>query len=169
MPMRLQRLCVSIVLFRFILLMPRALDHPGSEPAPPCSAGKYASYRSRGKVPFRSMMRFRWRLQHNHNLLAARTDIQQNQAEETTANLRPNPVLLGDSQFLPIFQPSQFSADYIDNTAQFDLGVSYLFERGKKRQHRLQAAKDRDGRKPVPGCRQRTQSRLQCCFAVHQC
>jgi cobalt-zinc-cadmium efflux system outer membrane protein len=81
-------------------------------------------------------------LQHNHTLLAARTVIQQNQAEETTANLRPNPVLLGDSQFLPVFQPSQFSADYLDNTAQFDLGVSYLFERGKKRQHRLQAAKD---------------------------
>jgi outer membrane protein, heavy metal efflux system len=81
-------------------------------------------------------------LQHNHNLLAARTTIQQNEAAETTANLRPNPVILGDSQFLPLFQPGQFSADYIDNTAQFDLGVSYLFERGKKRQHRLQAAKD---------------------------
>jgi cobalt-zinc-cadmium efflux system outer membrane protein len=81
-------------------------------------------------------------LQHNHSLLAARTTIQQNEAEETTANLRPNPVLLGDAQFLPIFQPSNFSTDYIDNTAQFDLGVSYLFERGKKRQHRLQAAKD---------------------------
>jgi cobalt-zinc-cadmium efflux system outer membrane protein len=81
-------------------------------------------------------------LQHNHNLLAARTTIQQSEAEETTANLRPNPVLIGDSQFLPVFQPSQFSSDYIDNSAQFDLGVSYLFERGKKRQHRLQAAKD---------------------------
>ncbi len=81
-------------------------------------------------------------LEHNHNLLAARTTIQQNEAEEITANLRPDPVLLGDSQFLPIFQPSNFSADYLDNTAQFDLGVSYLFERGKKRQHRLQAAKD---------------------------
>src|SRR5277367_6856563 len=81
-------------------------------------------------------------LQHNHNLLAARTTIQQSEAEETTANLRPNPVLIGDAQFLPIFQPSNFSADYIDNIAQFDLGVSYLFERGKKRQHRLQAAKD---------------------------
>ena len=34
-------------------------------------------------------------LQHNHNLLAARTTIQQNQAEEITANLRPDPVLLG--------------------------------------------------------------------------
>jgi len=81
-------------------------------------------------------------LQHNHALLAARTTIQQNQAEETTANLRPNPVLLGDSQFLPVFQPTQFSSDWLDNTAQFDLGVSYLFERGQKRQHRLQAAKD---------------------------
>lgn len=81
-------------------------------------------------------------LQHNHSLIAARTVIQQDQAEETTANLRPNPVVMGDSQFLPVFQPSQFSADYLDNTAQFDLGLSYLFERGQKRQHRLQAAKD---------------------------
>jgi len=84
----------------------------------------------------------RMALEHNHTLLAARTQIQQSQAEETTANLRPNPVLLGDSQFLPVFQPSQFSSDYLDNTAQFDLGVSYLFERGRKRQHRLQAARD---------------------------
>ena len=81
-------------------------------------------------------------LAHNHNLLAARTTIQQNEAEEITANLRPDPVLLGDTQFLPIFQPSSFSSDYLNNTAQFDLGVSYLFERGKKRQNRLQAAKD---------------------------
>jgi cobalt-zinc-cadmium efflux system outer membrane protein len=84
----------------------------------------------------------RMALEHNHNLLAARTTIQQNQAEEITANLRPDPVLLGDSQFLPIFQPSNFSSDYIDNIAQFDVGLSYLFERGKKRQHRLQAARD---------------------------
>jgi len=81
-------------------------------------------------------------LTHNHNLLAARTAIEQSQAEEITANLRPDPVLMGDSQFLPIFQPSNFSSDYIDNTAQFDLGVSYLFERGKKRQNRVQVAKD---------------------------
>ena len=48
------------------------------------------------------------------------TTIQQSQAEEVTANLRPDPVLMGDSQFLPIFQPSQFSSDYLDNPAQFD-------------------------------------------------
>jgi cobalt-zinc-cadmium efflux system outer membrane protein len=81
-------------------------------------------------------------LEHNHNLLAARTTIPQSEAEETTANLRPNPVLIGDAQFLPIFNWDQFDAAYTNSSAQFDLGISYLFERGKKRQHRLQAAKD---------------------------
>jgi cobalt-zinc-cadmium efflux system outer membrane protein len=81
-------------------------------------------------------------LQHNHALQAARTTILQNQAQETTANLRPNPTLSWDSQFFPLFSPSQFSADYLENQAQFDLGIGYLFERGKKRQHRLQAARD---------------------------
>jgi cobalt-zinc-cadmium efflux system outer membrane protein len=81
-------------------------------------------------------------LKHNHSLQAARTTILQNQAQEITANLRPNPTLLGDTQFLPFFQPSEFSGTYLDNNAQFDVGVSYLFERGKKRQRRLQAAKD---------------------------
>jgi outer membrane protein, heavy metal efflux system len=81
-------------------------------------------------------------LQHNHTLLAERTTIQQNQAQEITANLRPNPVLLGDALFVPFFQPSDLTATYTDNLLEFDLGISYLFERGKKRQHRLQAAKD---------------------------
>ena len=81
-------------------------------------------------------------LRHNHNLLAARTMIEQSQDAEVTANLRPNPVLLGDALFIPFFQPSDFNSAFMDNAAEFDLGVSYLFERGRKRQHRLQAAKD---------------------------
>ncbi len=71
-----------------------------------------------------------------------RSTILQSQAEETTANLRPNPTLGLDAQFLPIFQPNQFSSEYIDQQAQFDAGLGYLFERGKKRQHRLKAAQD---------------------------
>jgi cobalt-zinc-cadmium efflux system outer membrane protein len=81
-------------------------------------------------------------LKHNHSLQAARTMILQNQAAEITANLRPNPTLSGDTQFLPLFTPSDFNSNYLDNNAQFDVGLGYLFERGKKRQHRLQAAKD---------------------------
>jgi outer membrane protein, heavy metal efflux system len=81
-------------------------------------------------------------LQRNHALQAQRTMILQNQAQEITANLRPNPVISWDSQFFPLFNPGQFSASYLENQAQFDFGIGYLFERGKKRQHRLQAAKD---------------------------
>ena len=81
-------------------------------------------------------------IQHNHSLLAARTTILQNQANEITANLRPNPVLSFDSQFFPLFHPGAFNTDYLANNAQFDLGLGYLFERGRKRQHRLEAARD---------------------------
>ena len=81
-------------------------------------------------------------VQHNHALQAARSTVLQNQALETTANLRPNPTLSWDAQFLPIFEPSKFSADYLDSQAQFDLGFGYTFEIGGKRQHRLRAARD---------------------------
>src|ERR1039457_1397970 len=81
-------------------------------------------------------------LAHNHSLKATRTLILQNQEQEITANLRPNPTLNFDSQFLPIFQPSDFSADALSEVQQFDAGIGYLFERGRKRQHRLQAARD---------------------------
>ncbi len=79
-------------------------------------------------------------LAHNHALLAARTTISQSHAEEITANLRPNPVFGADVVGLPQ-EPSDFTADNI-NQAEFDIGVGYLFERGKKRQHRLKAAQD---------------------------
>ncbi len=81
-------------------------------------------------------------LKHSHTLLALRTTILQNQAQEITANLRPNPTINGDAQFIPLFNPSNFTSTYLDNDAQFDLGIGYLFERGLKRQHRLAAAKD---------------------------
>src|SRR5271157_3220797 len=79
---------------------------------------------------------------NNPTLQANRTLISQNKEQEVTANLRPNPVLTWDAQYLPLFSPDLWSSNYVDNTAQFDLGVGYLFERGRKRQHRLQAARD---------------------------
>jgi outer membrane protein, heavy metal efflux system len=81
-------------------------------------------------------------LAHNHSIKAARTLILQNQAQEITANLRPNPVLGADAQFIPIFNPSDFSSEDLDLAQQFDIGLSYLFERGHKRQSRLRAAQD---------------------------
>jgi outer membrane protein, heavy metal efflux system len=81
-------------------------------------------------------------LQHDHALAAARTTILQNQAQEITANLRPNPVISWDSQFFPLFHPEEFGTNYLNTQAQFDIGIGYLFERGRKRQHRLEAARD---------------------------
>jgi cobalt-zinc-cadmium efflux system outer membrane protein len=81
-------------------------------------------------------------LLHNHSIKATRTLILQNQAQEITANLRPNPTLGADTQFIPFFSPQDFSGDNLNNTQQFDIGVGYLFERGHKRQRRLQAARD---------------------------
>jgi cobalt-zinc-cadmium efflux system outer membrane protein len=81
-------------------------------------------------------------LAHNHSLKATRTLILQNQAQEITANLRPNPTFGVDTQFVPFFSPQDFSGENLDETQQFDVGISYLFERGHKRQRRLQAARD---------------------------
>jgi outer membrane protein, heavy metal efflux system len=80
--------------------------------------------------------------QHNHNLLATRTTIQQSEAQEVTANLRPNPTLFTDWEYLPFFTPSSWSKDYLHDSTEADLGLSYLFERGRKREARYQAAKD---------------------------
>jgi outer membrane protein, heavy metal efflux system len=79
---------------------------------------------------------------NNPTLQAQQTLISQNQEQEVTANLRPNPTLTWDAQYIPIFTPDLFSSSYIDNTAEFDVGIGYLFERGHKRQHRLEAARD---------------------------
>ena len=137
--MRFRRLCLPLLLTVWPCFeIAGAQTTPAQTPSPPAQT----LAQKPGAVTITLDDAIQMALRHNHNLLAARTTIQQSEAEETTANLRPNPVLLGDAQFLPIFQPSQFSSDYIDNTAQFDLGLSYLFERGKKRQHRLQAARD---------------------------
>jgi len=90
-------------------------------------------------------------VQHNHNMLAMMTTIQQAEAEEITANLRPNPTLFADWEYLPLgapahqnpnLYPNVSTNDYLNNNTEGDIGLSYLIERGKKRQHRLQAAKD---------------------------
>jgi len=83
-------------------------------------------------------------IQHNHSLQAARTTIQQSQAAEITANLRPNPTFFTDWEYLPVFSPPQGTsvADYLQASTEGDIGLSYLIERGKQRARRLKAAKD---------------------------
>jgi cobalt-zinc-cadmium efflux system outer membrane protein len=91
-------------------------------------------------------------MQHNHNMIAMRTTIQQSEAEEITQGLRPNPSVFADWEYLPIFgspasqnpglYAGQPTSEYLHNNTEADLGLSYLFERGGKRLDRLQAQKD---------------------------
>jgi cobalt-zinc-cadmium efflux system outer membrane protein len=91
-------------------------------------------------------------LQHNHNLLAAQTTIPQDESLEVQANLRPNPVFFTDWEYLPLapindqnsrlYPPGYTLGQYLHDNTEGDLGLSYLFERGNKRQHRLKAAQD---------------------------
>jgi cobalt-zinc-cadmium efflux system outer membrane protein len=141
---------VRIAILAFLACLARGADAQDSpqQPQPAQAASSQASPQNvpsgqvHGAVRLSLDQAIQLALQNNHALKAARTTIQQSEAQEITANLRPNPVLTADAQFIPIFQPNEFTADYINTTAQFDLGISYLFERGKKRQHRLQAAQD---------------------------
>ena len=93
---------------------------------------------------------------HNHALKAARTEIQQSQAEEITAAIRPNPVFTYDDLYVPIFSPSQLNSTTLNNVTEFDLGVSYTFERGHKRQARIRAARDQTAVTTLAGQRHRT-------------
>ncbi len=89
--------------------------------------------------------------QHNHNMIAARTAIDQSLALEMTANLRPNPTIFADWEYLPLGSPARqnpdlypgvSTPDYLRNNTEGDIGLSYLIERGKKRERRYQTAKD---------------------------
>src|ERR1019366_2442437 len=99
---------------------PPASTTPSQAPQPPApSAQSLAQNHTGQSISLDDAIQMA--LQHNHTLLALGTTIQQNQASEITANLRPNPVLMGDTQFDPIDHPGQLNSDYLDNTAQFDL------------------------------------------------
>ncbi len=115
------------------------------------SASQQASLIMKGPIRITMDEAIQLALQHNHTLLAARTAIEQSKDLETTANFRPNPVLYADWEYLPLGSPAKQNPDvysgvstssYLQNNSAGDIGLSYLIERGKKRQARYQAAKD---------------------------
>jgi outer membrane protein, heavy metal efflux system len=112
---------------------------------------RFAAAQTQGPVRITLDEAVQMALQHNHNILAMMTTIQQSQAEETTQNLRPNPSLFADWEYLPLGSPShqnpnlysgESTGDYLKNNTEGDIGLSYLIERGGKRHDRFQAQKD---------------------------
>ncbi len=118
-----------------------------------CSVGANSAFGQATQGPVRITLdeAIQLALQHNHNIIAARTAIDQSLALEVTANLRPNPSIFTDWEYLPLNNPAKqnptlypgvSTADYLHNNTEADLGLSYLIERGRKRARRYQAAKD---------------------------
>ncbi len=79
-------------------------------------------------------------LAHNRTLQADLTLISQSKANEITAGLRPNPVFDTDALFIPFFSPKNLNSDTLNNTSEFDAGVSYDFQLYGKRKARMSAA-----------------------------
>ena len=108
------------------------------------TAGSVASRAQQASPPTRIDLEqaIQLAIKHNHALKAAENTIQQSEAEEITAAIRPNPVFTYDDLYIPIFNPGQLNGTTLDNITEFDLGLSWTFERGHKRQARMAAAKD---------------------------
>lgn len=81
-------------------------------------------------------------VQHNQSLRAQRLSVDQSRADEITAGLKPNPLFTSVNQDFPLFNPSQLTWSNAANNQSFAESLSYLFERGDKRQRRVQAARD---------------------------
>jgi cobalt-zinc-cadmium efflux system outer membrane protein len=81
-------------------------------------------------------------LERNQAMRAQRLNVDQSKANETTASLRPNLVFTSLNQGFPVFTPSQLTWDYVANSQTFTQSVSYLFERGGKRDKRILVAQD---------------------------
>src|SRR5471032_1030881 len=82
-------------------------------------------------------------VERNHQLRAQRLNVDLSKADEITAALKPNPVLTSTNENFPIWSPSDlFSRDNFLNNQNFVESVTYLFERGGKREKRTQVARD---------------------------
>src|SRR5476649_2129448 len=82
-------------------------------------------------------------LERNHQLRAQRLNVDLSKADEITAALKPNPVLTSTNENFPLFSPGDlFSRDNFLNNQNYVESLSYLFERGGKREKRTLVARD---------------------------
>jgi cobalt-zinc-cadmium efflux system outer membrane protein len=81
-------------------------------------------------------------LTHNHQIIAQRMNIDISKADEVTAALKPNPTFTSVNENFPVFTPSNLTLDNAINNQNYVESLSYLFERGGKRDKRTQVAKD---------------------------
>jgi cobalt-zinc-cadmium efflux system outer membrane protein len=103
----------------------------GSQPAPPGAATRVSMDDA-----------VRLAIEHNHQLRANRLNVDISKADEITAGLKPNLVVTSNNADFPMFSPSQLTWDNFANNQSFVESLSYLFERGGKREKRTLVAED---------------------------
>ena len=81
-------------------------------------------------------------LEHNHQLASQRLNVDISRADEITAALKPNPVFSSVNSSFPVFSPSQLTLDNAAHNQNYVESLSYLFERGGKREKRTLVARD---------------------------
>lgn len=77
-------------------------------------------------------------LAYNQALRAQRLNVNQNRAQEITAGLKPNPNFTTVVDTIPLFSPTEIRL----NTQVYSQSLSYTYERGGKREKRVDVARD---------------------------
>jgi cobalt-zinc-cadmium efflux system outer membrane protein len=122
------RRCVGAVMVMATVPIAAAAQTPASQAAPSA------------RIAMADAVRLA--LERNHQLRATRLNVDLSKADEITAALKPNPVLTSTNQLFPVFSPSNLTWDNFANNQAFTQNVSYLFERGGKREKRTLVAQD---------------------------
>ena len=122
--------CIGAMLVAAAAPIAAAAQPPASPPAPlPV-----------GRISLADAVRLA--VERNHQLRAQRLNVDLSKADEITAALKPNPNFLSTNELFPVFSPSQLTWDNFVNNQNFVQSVTYLFERGGKREKRTQVARD---------------------------
>lgn len=80
-------------------------------------------------------------LERNQTLQAERLNVDASKDDEVTAGLKPNPNLGVSISGFPL-SPSLYTSEYLKDTLTYDIGGSYTFERGGKRNDRIVVAQN---------------------------
>src|SRR5580765_5684321 len=79
-------------------------------------------------------------VERNQTLRAQRLTIDAAKADILSAGVRPNPTFSFTAAGLSAFSPSQLTFRTGSSDVAYDAGLTYTFERGSKRQNRLEVA-----------------------------
>jgi cobalt-zinc-cadmium efflux system outer membrane protein len=96
-----------------------------------------------GQVTLLSMAdAVRLALERNQTMRSQRLNVDEAKADEITAGLKPNPNFSFAASGFPLLSPQQINGTFLRNDIVYSAGLGYTFERGGKRDSRINLARD---------------------------